>query len=317
MGCFDDFILFRASCEGDKESTSGLYAEDLPGLSVQNVADIAGDKWKNYNDFLARKVEFAARLTIETALGLIPNLRFNPVTRRHSFGCLTKTYLPFTPFERGVLLKRKDHAATFTFIERVSVLSNTTEDKNIKVTTYEGATNYPISLIAGEIISVDINQRVNPIAAKITMDNTDVSVSNSNISISGHDEDCEICDSCCDDFFVSGWDGVKETSKSYGLKVEASVRCDKELFFCAIKDFFKFAILYKTGAEIVKEIGVGDRLNWLTLYGTNELMTLKSEWGAAWKEHLKVEIDSLENYLKSINCPCFDCIATQLVTILP
>ena len=79
MPCFTDFILVRGAC-GDAVPSSGLYINDLPGLTLRSAANVANEEQITgvglLNNAIATGIELTKKEIMERMIEIV---RFNSV----------------------------------------------------------------------------------------------------------------------------------------------------------------------------------------------------------------------------------------------
>lgn len=325
--CTDGFIKFRTLKCGDApftESKSGLYFEDLEGISIGRIADVTTEKYKGVTDLMDSRTNFAINLLIEELLSKLPDNKFKQAVRTHRFGHFSERYLPTKNKERGVLLRKANTPLSFFYIEYVTVKSNTTKlAHEIKVfegsvTSPDNVKTYTVDLEAGKEKKVEINYKSFSNQVFVVSNNSDILVNDSHLYGPFYKDNQETHYSYGYPFLIcSGWDGDQKDSNSYGIKVEYSIRCDKEALFCKLAMENKIAVLYRAGVEILKEWLSGDRLTFVSIYSEDWAKAKLKEWQELSSYYLDIAVEAMGDYLTDLDCVCLPCSGNQIVKVMP
>lgn len=325
MGCLENFIKWRAIPDADTftESVSKLYFDDLPGLSLANAEGaVEVGKYKDAVDLCNRKMEFSAGLVMDEILARSGSLIHQTLVQT-KIGHMPKydqrKYDAASAVFKGLHFRRGYSQMTYLYLHEVEVLANSTvEGVDIKVlvgsdpNNPESEVSKTVDLTAGVPATVSFDQRVGR-EFWLVMDNTDVQPLRKTL-LSGHS-----CGECGDggypNLHVKGWDGTREDSYLHGLLPIVSVRCDKEVLFCSLKSEARFAILYRTGSEILEEYLATDRLNLITLHGEEWAEEKVAEWLQKSDYYLDVALRSAGPMFAGIDQHCVECGDALLVTV--
>ena len=86
MPCFTDFILVRGAC-GTATPSSGLYINDLPGISLRRGANVADEEQVTgvqlLNDSITLGIELTKKEIMERMLDIV---RFNSIYQSQQYG---------------------------------------------------------------------------------------------------------------------------------------------------------------------------------------------------------------------------------------
>lgn len=310
--CYSDFITVKQACD-PVVPKSGLYIENLPGISVQSAARIATAKHQSAVDMIADKVIFAIQFLESEVQERMMYLGYNMPSVpnvREFCGLDKKTTIASAPLQRGLRIQRNNTLAPFsmTYIETIYIKTDTTKTATVEIQDKLGTVlqSYTASTLANELteINADFSTSVNDI--RVVMDNTDVQVYKSK------------CDngSCCHHlaskkkwrfYNVVGWDGVRCDTKAYGLGVKAGIRCDLRELMCYLLPYIKYAVLYKAGSMILQELLASDRLNTVIVANKEWAAETIPQWDAIVMEKLDAVIPAALKQLKKRDMYCITC----------
>jgi len=330
--CFEGFLKFRTlRCAGQEfvPSKSGKYFEDLEGISLGKIADVTTEKYKSVQEFVDQRTQHAISCLMDEMLVKLPDHKFKQAERTHKFGHFTKeTILPSAKY-RGVKLRKQNTPLSYIYIEYVTIKSNTTKPGQIikifegDLSNQENLKQIEVDLIAGKEIKVAVNERFYGKNVFIVSENSDVTMFNSRLY--SHNA-CNYEGECYNEMYysygypyamITGFDGEKHSSKTFGIKVEYSIRCEKELLLCRLAQECKNAILYRAGVEILKEWLSGDRLTFVSIYSEDWAKEKVVEWAKLADYYMDACVDGLSDYLTKLDAICLPCEGNRMVKIMP
>lgn len=320
--CFDNYIQIRAACTPITLPTSGLFIDDLPGITLKKAAHSTED-FERGKDLLDRCVEQGIIRVREKLVGdLLGTVLFNSALSTGRYGRfeddidLDSNYLAVNAANRGLKVELSECCRlTALQVKRVRVLVNTAGDHTLTITDGIVETTYSFTAVAKVPVYVETNYTANSEQLKITLDNTAISVNNSTLNQTGTcgfcDNDCtgSINCSCNSGLSIWGWDGSQETGLSYGLSAVIHVICSEERFFCEISNFdsVKQAVWYESGVVFLDHLLSTDRLNVFTNYGEEEKQERREKWENLVEEKITKLINQLPKYLSQVCPDCLEC----------
>lgn len=310
--CYQNFITVRQGCE-DITPTSGLYIEDLPGISIQSAAMMAEEKYSNGVDLIHDKVIHAIQL-LESAVQqrmMMMGYKLPPAPKTREICDFSKTQVNGTSsFDRGVRLYQNNLTSPYSclFINRIYIKTQTTATKTVNVQDKDGNViqSYTIDLKANELYTIEANLCVYDTLTYIVMDNSDVVTFKTS---------CWNGDCCHWDYqkrhskyySVNGWDGQHCSKEGYGIGVDVGLRCDLSSLMCDVLPYIKMAVLYKTGAEILKELKASRRLSIVTIANQEWAEETIPVWEEYVEDELNTIIPTLMYTLKDNDPVCIQC----------
>ena len=329
MACFDDYINVRATCSATTTPSTGLYIDDLPGLTISKAAHVTEDFAKG-TDLLDQCVtQGIIRVRNKLVSKLMGTVLFNQTLSTGTYGKFrdylddSTKYLAATAASRGLRFEL-DECCRLTEIQvkRVRILLNTTVT-NETLTITDGVENntYTFSATAMVPVYVETNFKANSDLVFITLDNTSISVNDSSLNYTGScgfcDNDCighESC-SCNSGLNAWGWDGTNKTGHTYGLSAVVHTVCSQDRFFCEINQFEPVAqaVWYQSGAIFLDHLLRTSRVNVYTNYRREEAQEWKEEWEALAMEHIDLIADKLPKYLMNVCPDCLECNSSRWV----
>lgn len=323
INCLQNIIGIRG-CNPDV-SRSGLYIQDLEGMTLNSIANTANGEQFTGKDLFQQKLELAINLLADdvvSAMRKANKVSLLPQLSNINGGVFSQdpaNYLPVAALERGVLIQ-KNLTSDIQAINVVSVkvLANSTGTFNIKVKDGVVTNIYPVALIAGEIGEVNIDYIAQSNKVYVTLDNTALAVNDSRITF-GATPCCGQCPTIYDQYRyvrINGWDGTQISNKTFGIVVNANLVCDKMRFLCKIANSISYVLLYKTGIELLKEANSSERKNWFTL-SKERIAELSQSYQNEYNRLLVNIVNNNYSYIASIRDECLQCNNSKIVTSIP
>lgn len=310
--CYQDFITVKQACNPIAPK-SGLYIENLPGISVLSASRIAGAKHQNGVDLITDKVisaiQFLESEVQERLMYLGYEMPSVPTVREFCGMEKTQVIAP-APLQRGIVVQRNRSTSPFslTYIENIYVRTNTTKTETVEIQDKLGNVlqSYTAQLLANEVTTIDADFSSNEVEIRIVMDNTNCSVYKATCNNG----------TCCNwqaskkkwNFFnVLGFDGLRCDTKSYGIGMKGGIRCDITELMCYLLPFIKYAVLYKAGSMILQELLASDRLNTIITANKEWATETIPVWEGVVTEKLDAVIPAAMRQLKKRDMYCITC----------
>lgn len=319
--CLIDFIgTTKADCTNNNPPASGLYVTDLEGITLNMASHIVSGEDVTGINLIKQKINFATGLVIDDLNFYLQNsFQLNLIKDYLIAGIYNDVFLPFDNNERGLSI-RKNNANNYYGIrlEKVNILANT-DKLNVKLKIYDGGylTEFTFDLIAGQIKTIQLDYDMKFDKVLLVMDNSDIEVNEGYLVKSQNTNNSYGCGCGCNSVMyqnnlngpydkyitIRGWNGTTEDNLIYGMKLEASIRCNFDRFICALASQFKYIILYRVGIELMKEWLASERLNYFTgLEGnTEKAKFLYNNWVNEYEKKYTTLTQNINGLIKSIS----------------
>lgn len=318
--CLQNFIGITRDCNnmGLGKSTSDLYVTDLEGLDVEVIADFTSND-ATAQKLIERKIEFAINMVFEDLDFYIqPYFSTHKIVDKVIKGTWTTEVLPISPIRRGLHVKKNQRGFIKNTIEKVRILSHTTQVGAIlRITDGIYQTDYVINLVADQILEVLLNYDMIFDECYITLDNTSLEMYKVNLQSNTHNSHCSSCghgnynDSYRktpkEGVLVTGWDGLQDHECSFGMYVEILSQCDFDVLKCSLANRFKTLFLYRVGIELCKQWIHSPRVNETTVLNVDHGYFLIQEWGLEYDKKFKVAVNGIRAVMKSFEDICITC----------
>ena len=326
MDCLVNLIGFRYC--GVQEPSSGLYLNDLPGISIKSIDKIANDEQVTFFEVWNQVRKRSANL-LHTAVVNALNKRYQVSRLSELFETGSKinqtdNETPASDEWRGVIVSlHKKSLLQFIALHRAKLFLKSASTFTVKVfqvhadnslteihsKTIEGVQGWNPIKISGNYYGV----------SKILIA-YDATAIESVYAPVDEDSSCDCCDACwdiCDcSATIRGAKADKNTGElnyannTFGLVVSVGIQCDFSTLICSSKLLFALPLQYLIARELMTERIHSDRLNRYTTIDANKARELRDEFHSQYTQELTAVLDGIN--LNTADC----CIACNgLVTL--
>lgn len=319
MGCIADIecgkrtIIGIRDFEACSKPESGLWLNDLPGISLKTAARIAGEDTHTGAEVMNKCIKTSVKKVFERFQNYIaPEFDFNVVIETRQIDLYNSTIVPSANLERGLILKRWRSEAVKIYIEELYVKSTGSGVGTIKI--YDGDTlakEISVDVLSNEVITIPVRLKFEQETVKVVMNNLNFAMYSSDMNSFRIVDSCRSCGGYQEGrYIVKGWDGTQETNTGFGIGIKTSVRCYDEEIICSILPRAYFLIWYGAGIEFMKERIYSDRLNPLVSFTKEVAVELLNEYETEYDLTFKTLTSGLYKYLKSTKGECITCKPT-------
>jgi hypothetical protein len=335
----NNYIGIRGTCEG-QEPVSGLYINDLQGISLNRAASATDENYIRGVDFLRSNEALAFELVRQDykaaiARDFVLNTVIDNVDRKISYS--VGNYLPL---EAGVnryikITDRLIDQMASVRINRIELYARNAFN-GFQLQIIDGAVtiNKTIDLQAG-LNSIPIQYVSGSGSVYIGYDANQVELwEPTNYGLGNKCADGCICDCSGLNYlnveYFRGNDIISATKLSIrnGIAVNASLICDLDSVFCSYVDVFKFAIWVKMGILIVEKYLSSDRINPVVFAAKKDAERLLTQWKGGvdsdgfevkseyWK-HFTSAYNQVKAHMKTSGSICMECDTTRFIHLIP
>lgn len=312
MGCLKDIKCGNRVIIGIKdyndcaEPESGLFINDIPGITLKSAAGIANEEQKTGYDLLKGIIYRATLLTFNDFLGQISSqFSYNAVAEIRKIKYFDDSVLPVSNTDRGLVLKRWRSEMAQIFVQEVYIKSALGGTATIKIIDGLEIKTYTTTLVANEEKTVRVDYMAESEQIKILCNNANLEVYSGAIERSW--TGCNSCGGTNQGFYMTGWNGSAEEAKYFGIGVFASVRCNEENIICQLLNRMNFIIWYKAGAMYYDELLSSNRLNSITLYSKEKAIENKTELEEKYQKAYSDFVPTIKELLKRTKGECITC----------
>lgn len=306
--CFNNFIGIK--CVSQANPKSGLFIDDLEGINLRFAADTADAGYSSGVQMLESKIKFATQLVLdEIARFTLPYFRMNSIVDELVVGEFQPTFLSGSTTKRGVRINTRESRLLRVRVQSVKIrVAEGNESGEITIIDGTEAINFPFVTDNSGNAEIFPNYLSQTAEVFVVMDTEDFSPNNTKVK-----GGCS-CSTKKSEFLVAnGWNGTSTTTTSFGLVVQANAECSVDEIGCILAQKIRFAVLYKSGIEIVKEALTTDRLNSVTLLDSDKCKFLLDEFEKQYKSHFDTAVQTLPTLFARVDDICILCNQSRYV----
>lgn len=314
LECYKNFIGIRALCEEDKvKPRSGLYIDNLPGVSIEN-AGLVSQRNGEGEKLLLKCIHNACEDTIQDALNYS-----NGRSRLISTHDRTKIFM-HNKFEKKALSNLSgEHGLNIEFKKpSLFQLSNMeikavylkaaddVENATLKlVTEHETVSITGVNLVANKVVKIDNSEFFpfisNAFKLNILVDHDEADFYPAYIPTDG----CVSCGGGAAKTYFYDSDTTLKVSGGYGVGADISLVCNLDSIKCYLTNELKRAILYRAGMNLALESKFSKRTNFYRLSGTAD--DALAYFTTEYENSLAAVIKSVISIIKGLDKNCFSC----------
>ncbi len=321
MDCLNNIIGIDKLCTPSVPE-SGLYLQNLPGITIRTADASTDEETKSGIDLINEKIKLAQSAMVQDAISfLLPKVKTKSLIESDRIGEY-KENSETVASEIGYLTGKKISISNYPYIEiyiesvDIKLTSVVTDEK---IFVYDLLTNtkldeFTFTSIAGSVVNIPIKKTYKTNGHKLLLFigyESDLSNSyKTNLRSTG----CRNCSRTYSNRYVSFSDAkiLAASSKidaniisenTNGISISYSLNCSVESFICKQAKLLAWALLHKTGAELMRELQYSKRLNSIVLINGKDHIELRSEFDAEYSR-------SMQNVLDGLRIPsdvCFEC----------
>lgn len=322
MNCIDNIIGVRGVCGNeDTPSLSGYYVNDYPGITLQTASNSTNENiLRGYDYLIDLRRRAMLRLNNDVLSYINNNFRTNILNSGiwKSGEYLSGIIQAGSQFEqRGIVVYKQNLNCRFKKIKinTISVYSALDAEVNLRIADITGTVyTLPVELSDGKISKFEINKTFEGNEIQITLP--------SNVLVHSTKPYCGVgCGNTPKSECVRVYglnNGQTNINESYGIIVEADCICDLSTLVCrmASDNIIGQAAYELFGAMFYDEMLKNNRLNYLTIYKSEEIAQQASQGFNMYRDYLNNSMQGIRRYLTQLdgNCNCIDCKGLQSKT---
>ena len=311
--CLNNFIGLRGYCS-DTTPESGLYVNDLSGVSLKLLANLAEEEQKDYSGIWTEIYNRTLHeLESDVIIGSQKYFKTNLILENTNTGHYDDPHVTVTSSNE---LKGNTIELDFNQSRYLSVYVNSVQ---LYLPTAVNSSIYIYNLLNGVLLdtiaftgTVGINTIQINKTYKTYGQDTQIFVcydGNDTASIETSDFDGSDLAITRGAKIAVGTsvlnDNLTFDGDSYGLVVNYNLRCDVSEFICTSKSLFKLPLLYKLGSNIFFEMLTSTRMNKYTISKSrDDIKDLRDEYQEKYDNLMK---STLSNMRANEDRVCFNC----------
>lgn len=310
MDCLDNYIGLRGC--GTTTPTSGLYVNDLPGISLKQIVSLTNEEEKTYLelwDMIQRRGQNRFSLDVREQMGKaykIKSINQGISVPAYSTGtgtaAITAEY-GFTVEYNGQNIDYVPSPLSYIHIQKVDIYVDQTGTYNLNFIDIDNS--YPLLAISqtlynGQKNTVEVNHTFNNISR--IFGGITLQAANNYTSIQAPAITGECCGALSRGAYYDGNTFVYG-QETYGLCVTYTVGCSWDGLICLNKNIFSRAFWYLLGIEVLTEVIYSTKLNQFTTVNLQKAQDLRTEYQV---EYMKALTQVAEGMNLDCDC-CLEC----------
>lgn len=322
--CIDDIRCGRRTIIGIRDygpcmtPESGLWINDLPGMSLRTAAQVASEEYVSGAEFLREKINLGAKLVVNDFTEYMGDLfNFNAVVETRNVGRFDEVQtLAAAPLERGQVWKRWRSEVGRLYVEQIYLKSSASGVATVKIYDGQIVKTYTVDVLANQTMTVEIGYTADSEKIRIVFDQTNFPVYTYTMNQAGMG--CGSCGSSAPQgLYVSGWDGTQERATGYGLGAKVSVRCYEENVLCGLLPRLHFLMWYRGGIETCSGIMYSNRVTPIAMFGKEDAAKLREELQKEYAINYNRLKKNISRHMLSLKADCTTCKGDQYVQQIP
>lgn len=331
------YIGLRGSCNYNT-STSGLWINNLPGITLSKFAATANDEQVRGESLFGDLHNQAILEVVDDFEGLLmkqSKIQMNAIVDSAKIGYfdpVNTIWIAKEMVDKGLEIRSYDQDRyTVLYIEYLEVKAKAPADKKVFIEDSSGTTEYQFKLIKG-INKLNLRHSSNDNLIRVYMNTCDielaeirsVSTDSCNCSVSSDNHGFAISaikrNGATEEFDYSG---------SYdGFSIAVQRKCSIKEFVSEIRDELKIPILYKIAILLLQETIAGNRTNPIVRNSEDSAKELLEMWhgsqnvtsgaftpGLYWKK-LTTTVNKVKGMI-DLSSICFTCESMRIVESTP
>ena len=320
MDCFTGLIGLRDHCGEDIiTSSSGLYINDLPGISIDGVDRKVNREYESAVDAIRKQMAVAEKILIGRARrALASKHEVTTLIDHHTAGEWKeqRSAQSAQAYKVGIQVKVPGAAQTDLSVSRVSLLVNFSGSVEVKMWdlfTGEQLQSQTITAVAGQEVVAQVawtrKADGKPISVFIGYDATSVptwqsSLGNKSCNCSGGHANLRYAHLYTKKVAGSVLNGnLERQSGTSGLSIDLSLTCSMEHVLCAQSQLMALPLWYKTGEQLLTFMRFSDTLSLAGIAFNADYQELAPMYAEDFEAHLQDVVQKI----RLPKGPCFSC----------
>lgn len=316
LPCVSGFIVPRATCPGVPVQVpkSGLYVEDLPGISLAAMAATEPGKYLTAQTFIDEKMRVAGEILLDKLRAHLSQYVQETKPRESgTIGTFDETTLAGAATKRGVRVRVDGGALTTPLIPRVWLKCvNDVEDLVLKVSDGLTTQEHNISVQGGGVENeVWLNYEGRAKTVDVWVEDARFLPYGGSSAGTKFFSSCGTCSHSHTAYrYIAGGglSGDTEGTTLFGIRAEVVVMCSLEPIACILFKRFRFVMLYQFGCLVLEEWIASPRTNYFTLHSKEWAVAQLEKWETVdLKDHMKMPLKTLAAYVSQLDPHCLEC----------
>lgn len=339
--CFaPNYILLKGDCNTYTTQSSGLYINDLPGLSFKLLSNLSNEEQKNASTlYQVSHNEGIARFIRDFKTGISSDFQYKNVLSSGKHGRIAETFSGVGDKKIGKEVERLNCNDRFQCLYLEYLELKVDSDQTVVFEIHDDCdqTDYSQDLTCG-VNRVYLNYEARSDKVQVVYNATGVSLPD-DLHCWNTGSNCR-CDDCVYDGGFSGFSvtDVEESGATFidsnqenGLRIAVSTRCSVDELLCVFFNESARTIRLAIGIDIIRRVLSSDRTNPLLRTKKEQADEILIEWeggksgitGFTHKGEYHKGVQSIitqaQSYLRSQtgNTKCLSCSGKRIEYIKP
>jgi hypothetical protein len=329
-----NFIGIRGDCNNEAP-VSGLYINDLAGISLARAASTTDDAFIRGRDFLRNAEDIAFEMVRADFMGKL--------SKDFSLKSIVDSVRVGIKFGKGAYLPIDNE-------NKVAVINTNSCDalaklrlNSVQLYAKEALVGFQLHVSISDettTFTVNLKKGLNTINVNLNSADGQIIVSYTNNYVQFYEQQCgenfckDYCDCSCDshltiDYYSENDGEVTQSKNRNGFGINAALICDTESVFCDYINEFRFAIWYKMGIYIAENYLSSDRSNPVAFAAKRDAEKMLARWKGGNDPDTGFEMKpeywsafgtayaQVKNALQRTNTICFDCQELKVNYFIP
>lgn len=301
MSCTTNYIGIKRLVDLgiDQPSTSGHYIEELPGISLSSMAQFENGKEFSGRELFTQVADRAVGLVLQDLKAfMLPYMAVEGALEEGVMGTWKTTTSEASECSTTIHSRHGKYGSLYVSGVWVKSVNTATE---VPINITDGVQTLTVEADLTADVAVFVPFAFTTSLKEVTI-STEEEITLYKVDTSSFNNYCQT--GCCG----NGQFQFLRTTGNCGFIPDVAVLCDIEAVICKYLPRLTYAILYKTGIELLKEWMSSTRLNFITIHGKEWAKETIAEWETKqYAQYMNDAIQGLPNSLQQADRYCFTC----------
>lgn len=312
MECAENFIVCRNACSGvdPVTPTSGLYADDLPGISTISLANIEPGKYASAAAMVQQKVAIAVKKVGDRVKEVLAQyLEENATVEAGEVGTFNSDVLAGTADARGLRIGLDGTQLMHLLIPRIYVKAAASGEFEVLLKDGPEERTFTVNCVANEVAMLDVHYLAKTKQVDITITDAAFKAVSGTTFNTRYFATCVACGRNCKYRHISGVGLLKgeEVDAVQGIGAQVVVTCAFERALCMLLQRLRWAVLYQFGVEVLDEWLATSRMNYMGIHGKEWAEAKRPEWMQEVEIKLEQQAPHLATLIEKLSPECTRC----------
>lgn len=312
MECAENFIVCRNTCSGvdPVTPTSGLYADDLPGISTLSLANIEPGKYATAAAMVQEKVALAVKKVADRVKEVLAQyLEESATVEAGEVGTLNGDPIDASPNARGLRVSLDGTQLMHLLIPRLYVKAAASGEFEVLLKDGANERTYSVQCTANQVAMLDIHYLAQTKQVDITITDPLFQPVSGTTFDTRYFSTCVACGRPCKYRHIAGVGLLKdaEVDVAQGIGAQVVVTCAFDRALCMLLRRLRWAVLYQFGVEVLDEWLATSRMNYMGIHGKEWAAEKRPEWQNEVEVKLEQQAPHLATLIEKLSPECTRC----------